>query len=60
MTSEGAQIVSALFLSVWQLFNSWYIPGTRVTPAGWAFFCLAVLAIFKIVKLYFMGGDDNE
>lgn len=60
MTPEGAAAVTALFSSVWQLFNGWYIPGTRVTPAGWAFFSLAVVAIFKIVKVYFMGRDGDD
>ena len=33
MTDDALLVVQCLFQTIWQLFNSWYIPGTNVTPA---------------------------
>ena len=33
MTNDALSVVVAVFSTVFQLFNSWYIPGTNVTPA---------------------------
>lgn len=50
MTSDAFQIVQLLFTSIWRLFTSFDIPGTKMTPAEWAFFLL-----FFSLFLRFLG-----
>lgn len=38
MTNDGILVLECLFGNVWSLFNSWYIPGTKVTPASFLMF----------------------
>ena len=38
MTNDGILVLECLFGNVWRLFNSWYIPGTKVTPASFLMF----------------------
>ena len=38
MTSDGLLVIQCLFGNVWRIFNSWYIPGTKVTPASFLLF----------------------
>lgn len=47
------------FGSVFSLFTSWHIPGTRVTPVGWALFCLNAVLCVKLVKGMFGILDYN-
>lgn len=58
MGSNAVLIVQVFFSSVWQLFTSWYIPGTNVTPAALSFFLLATYFILRWIKQYFLGGED--
>lgn len=50
MTSDALQIVRLVFSQVWRLFTEWYVPGTNVTPAGWALFMLSFCLGIKIFK----------
>lgn len=59
MTADALLVVRFLFTTIWSLFTSWYIPGTNVTPAAMGFFLLASVSILKILKLYFLGGNDD-
>ncbi len=40
MTQDAIMVLEVLFDTIWQLFNSWHIPGTRVTPAAAFLFLL--------------------
>ena len=59
MTGDGLAVLKLLFVDIWRLFTSWCIPGTRITPAAWAFFSLAVVAALKLLRDYFLGGDSD-
>ena len=58
MGSNAVLIVKVFFSSVWQLFTSWYIPGTNVTPAAASFLLLVSFFILRWIKQYFLGGED--
>lgn len=49
MTSDAILILKCLFNTIWRLFNSWYIPGTNVTPAMWGCFALLVGLVLRFV-----------
>lgn len=52
MTSDALLVVQCLFSTIWELFTSWYIPGTNVTPAQFFLFLgSAVLGITFIVRI---------
>lgn len=52
MTSDALLVVQCLFSTIWELFTSWYIPGTNVTPAMFFLFLgSAGLGITFIVRL---------
>lgn len=34
MTEDGVYFIQWLFSNFWRFFNSWYIPGTAITPAA--------------------------
>lgn len=59
MTSDALIVLQTLFGSIWSLFTSWYYPGTRVTPAAWAFFVLGSVMLIKLLKYLFNhpGGE---
>lgn len=59
MTADALLVVRFLFTQIWRFFNSWYIPGTNVTPAGMAYFLAASILIWNIVKLIIFGGDKG-
>lgn len=53
MTNDGLLIVKALFENTWQLFNSWFIPGTKVTPASFfLFLAFAGLILRWLTRLF--------
>lgn len=60
MTDDALAVVSAIFDTVFRLFNSWYIPGTNVTPAvaifGIAFVGLVLRFLGKLTGLW---GDGK-
>lgn len=60
MTSDALLVLRTLFTSIWALFTSWYIPGTKVTPMAMAFFVLAGLLLLRIVKHYTNHGGGGE
>ena len=53
MTNDALAIVSCLFSNVWRLFNSWYIPGTNVTPAVALFGTLFVAILVRFISQMF-------
>lgn len=61
MTDDALSVVGVLFGSVFQLFNSWYIPGTNVTPAVAFFGILFITLLFRIINHIFgLWGDKKE
>ena len=62
MTDDALLVVKSIFSTCFRLFNSWYIPGTNVTPAV-AFFGILFLSIlFRIVTHVFglFGKETND
>lgn len=58
MTSDALMVVQFLFAAIWRLCTSWYIPGTRTTPAGFFLFCfVAVLSLNFIKRLFGLSGE---
>lgn len=61
MTRDAFLFLSTFFSNIWRLFNSWYIPGTNVTPGA---FSLGLLFIYLITRrlgrLLFVGGVMSE
>lgn len=55
MTNDALAVVRFLFTTLWQLFTSWHIPGTNVTPAGAALFFSAAGIGLRFV-LGFLGN----
>lgn len=60
MTADAFLLMRGFIEQIWRLFNSWYIPGTRITPAAMGFFYLAVSLGVWLLKRYFMGGGDDD
>jgi hypothetical protein len=60
MTNDALSVVVAVFSTVFQLFNSWYIPGTNVTPAVALFGILFILILFRIFARVFGLWDDGK
>lgn len=56
MTNDGILVLRCLFGNVWRLFNSWYIPGTKVTPASFLMFlAFAGLVLRWLSRLFDVG-----
>lgn len=48
------------FRTIWQLFTSWEIPGTHVSPAEWAFFVLGSVLSIKVIKRIMLEDYNDE
>lgn len=55
MTSDGLLVLECLFDTLWRLFTSWHIPGTKTTPAAFFMFLavcgLALKFLYRIIGL---------
>ena len=60
MTSDALAVVQSLFTNIWTIFNSWYIPGTHVTPAALLFFGLFVALVIRFIRRLLMGEGGNS
>lgn len=60
MTNDALSVVAAIFSTVFQLFNSWYIPGTNVTPAVALFGILFLTIVFRILSRVFGLWDNGK
>lgn len=49
MTNDALSVLVCLFTNIWRLFNSWFIPGTNVTPAEAAFGILFTVMMFNFI-----------
>ena len=50
MTSDAIQFYLGYIPEIWKFFVSWYIPGTKITPAAMAFFVLSVGLVIRTFK----------
>lgn len=60
MTTDAVLVLRTVFDVIWTLFTSWYIPGTHVTPAGWAFFVLFAVLVIKILKRLLLDNYNDD
>lgn len=49
MSSDAILVLKCVFGNIFRFFNSWYIPGTNVTPGTAAFGCLFLSVVFRFV-----------
>lgn len=42
-------------LQIWRLFNSWFIPGTIMTPAELLVGSLVLILVFRFIKQFASG-----
>lgn len=61
MTDDALLVVKCIFGSCFKLLNSWYIPGTNVTPAVALFGLLFLAILFRIITYVFgLFGQEDE
>lgn len=61
MTDDALLVVKSIFGSCFKLLNSWYIPGTNVTPAVALFGLLFLAILFRIITYVFgLFGQEDE
>lgn len=60
MTDDALLVVKSIFGTCFKLLNSWYIPGTNVTPAVALFGLLFLAILFRIIAHVFglFGQED--
>lgn len=49
MTADGFLIIRFIFTEIWKLFNSFFIPGTRVTPGTIGVFMILSSFVLRII-----------
>lgn len=49
MTYDAITILQLLFVSIWRLFTSWYIPGTHTTPGAFILYLGFVGIILRFI-----------
>lgn len=63
MIDDALLVVKSIFTTCFNLLNSWYIPGTNVTPAVAFFGILFLTILFRIVThvfgLFGQGDEDK-
>ena len=50
MTRNAFDVLAFLLRQIWRFFNSWYIPGTNVTPAGFMLLVLFLALVIRFIK----------
>lgn len=61
MTDDALLVVKSIFGTCFKLLNSWYIPGTNVTPAVALFGLLFLAILFRIITSVFgLFGQEDE
>lgn len=57
MSNDALLVLKCLFETIWQLFTSWHIPGTDVTPAAFFFFLAAAgIGLTFVTRFLGVGG----
>lgn len=61
MTDDALLVAKSIFGTCFKLLNSWYIPGTNVTPAVALFGLLFLAILFRIITHVFgLFGQEDE
>lgn len=60
MSRDAFTLLGGLFAQFWRLFNSWYIPGTRMTPAEMGFFLLAASVTLRFFTRLFRTSEGDS
>ena len=61
MTDDALLVVKSIFGTCFKLLNSWYIPGTNVTPAVALFGLLFLGILFRIIAHVFgLFNQEDE
>ena len=61
MTDDALLVLKSIFGTCFKLLNSWYIPGTNVTPAVALFGLLFLAILFRIITYVFgLFGREDE
>ena len=61
MTDDALLVTKSIFGTCFKLLNSWYIPGTNVTPAVALFGLLFLAILFRIINHVFgLFGQEDE
>lgn len=60
MVADAVLVVRFVFTYIWRFFNSWYFPGTHVTPAGIIYFVLASTLFIKLVVHRLLDGGNSD
>lgn len=62
MTDDALLVVKSIFGTCFKLLNSWYIPGTNVTPAVALFGLLFLGILFRVIAHVFglFGREGDE
>lgn len=60
MTGDVLAFFSGLVAQVWRFFNSWHVPGTNVTPAGWLLFLLSAGVLFRFLSKLGFGRANMD
>lgn len=60
MSYQALAVVECLFTTIWQLFTSWHIPGTSVTPAAAFIFFIVVGISLRFMTRIIGNGIDIQ
>ena len=59
MSSDARLVLQCLFQTIWQLFTTWCIPGTNVTPGAFLVFLVFACLVFRFIQsLFGVGGGS--
>lgn len=50
MSNEAVQFLSGFIPLCWKYFTSWYLPGTKVTPAAMALFVSGLFIVIRTIN----------
>lgn len=60
MTQDAITCLQMLFVLIWRLFTSWYIPGTHTTPAAFLFFLAFTGLILRFIGRATMTYNPHQ
>lgn len=60
MTSDALLILQSIFSTVWGIFTSWHIPGTRVTPAMFFIFLILADVVWSWFRSFFSSMPSTS
>lgn len=60
MTNNFYQILVFLMKQMWSFFNSWYLPGTNVTPAGFILAMAFLVLVIRFIRRLTFTNDTHS